>query len=135
MTDGDTVVLSGIAFGEIHRATGGRKSRIIGVDTPEVFGRAGCYGNEASEFTKRELAGKTILVTFDADPVDRYGRALVYIWDEDGRFFNGRLVQQGYALQLTVPPNVRYADLFSRLVREAREQDRGLWSGCPIVGS
>ena len=32
---------------------------------------------------------------------------------QTGRFFNARSVSEGYASQLTVPPNVRYADLFS----------------------
>jgi micrococcal nuclease len=131
VTDGDTVVLTGISVGEIHHATGGRKSRIIGVDTPEVYGSTDCYGPESSAFTKRELDGDDVLVTFDVDPVDRYGRALVYLWS-DGRFFNGRLAQEGYAQQLTVPPNVRYAELFTKLVREAREAGRGFWSGCPV---
>jgi endonuclease YncB( thermonuclease family) len=130
VTDGDTVVLSGIGVGEVHRATGGRKTRLIGVDTPEVFGGAECYGAQASAFTKRELDGTDVLVDFDVGRTDRYGRALVYIWDDRGRFFNGRLVQEGYALQLTVPPNVRYALLFTALVREAREANRGLWKGC-----
>ena len=40
------------------------------------------------------------------------------------------LVRQGYATQLTVPPNVRYESLFRRLEREAREAGRGLWKAC-----
>lgn len=136
VTDGDTIVLAGIDDGTVHRATGGRRARLIGVDTPEVFGGAECYGAEASAFTKRELTGRQVLVDFDVERTDRFGRALVYVWQaEDGlAFFNGRLASEGYALQLTIPPNVRYAELFTRLVREAREADRGLWSGCPARG-
>lgn len=130
VTDGDTIVLRGIPFGEVHAATGGRKARLIGVDTPEVFGESECYGREASAFTRRELDGTDVLVAYDVGRVDRYGRALVYTWDAAGRFFNGRLVQEGYALQLTVPPNVRYAELFTDLVQEARAASRGLWAGC-----
>jgi len=29
---------------------------------------------------------------------------------------------------MTIPPNVKYADLFKELYEEAREQKRGLWS-------
>ena len=130
VTDGDTVVVSDIAYGEIDRATGGRKSRLIGIDTPEVFGGVECYGRQASAFTKRVLDGAQVRVAFDVDPLDRYGRALVYIWEVDGTFFNARLVAEGYALQYTVPPNVRYAELFTSLARQAREADRGLWSDC-----
>lgn len=130
VTDGDTIVLDGIDAGEVHAATGGRKARLIGVDTPEVFGGADCYGREASAFTKRELDETRVLVDHDVGTLDRFGRALVYVWDDQGRFFNGRLAREGYALQLTVPPNVRYAELFTELVREARLQSRGLWAGC-----
>lgn len=130
VTDGDTIVLRGIAIGEVHAATGGRKARLIGVDTPEVVGNTACYGREASAFTKRELEGTDVLVAYDVGRVDRYGRALVYVWDVEGRFFNARLVREGYALQLTVVPNVRYAQLFTDLVREARTASRGLWAGC-----
>jgi micrococcal nuclease len=130
VTDGDTVVLSAIDAGEIHRATGGRKARLIGVDTPEVFGPDECFGARASSFTRAELGGRDVRISFDVGHTDRYGRALVYVWDSRGRFFNARLVQEGYALQMTVPPNVRYATLFTALAREARIAGRGLWSEC-----
>jgi micrococcal nuclease len=130
VTDGDTIVLRGIGVGEVHRATGGRKARLIGVDTPEVFGTDECFGSKASAFTRAELDGERVRVVFDVGRTDRYGRALVYVWDADGRFFNARLVHQGYAFQLTVPPNVRYASLFTALAREARLEGRGLWRAC-----
>lgn len=130
VTDGDTIVLRGIDVGEIHRATGGRKARLIGVDTPEVSGGAECFGRVASDFTRAELDGTIVRVAFDVGRTDRYGRALVYVWDERGRFFNARLIQEGYAVQLTVVPNVRYALLFTQLAREARIAGRGLWREC-----
>lgn len=130
VSDGDTIVLSGIDIGIVQTTTGARRSRLIGIDTPEVFGPVECFGREASAFTKRELLGKDVFVDFDIEKTDKYGRALVYVWQTDGGFFNARLAQEGYALQLTIPPDVRYAELFTELVREARAADRGLWAGC-----
>jgi micrococcal nuclease len=130
VVDGDTVVLSGIPVGEIDRRTGGHRARLIGIDTPETHNGTECFGREASAFTERELDGKDVRVAFDVDPLDRYGRALVYVWEVDGTFFNGLLAADGFALQLTVPPNVRYADLFSRLVSQARNANRGFWRSC-----
>lgn len=130
VVDGDTIVLAGIDVGEPDASTGGRKARLIGVDTPEVFGGVECHGREASAYTKRTLDGQRVLVDFDVGTTDRYGRALVYVWQLDGTFFNGRIVAEGYALPMTVPPNVRYAELFVRLAGEAREAERGLWSLC-----
>ena len=33
---------------------------------------------------------------------------------------------------MTVPPNVKYADLFVKFQREAREQGKGLWGIAPL---
>ena len=130
VVDGDTLVLRGIHLGEVDARTGGRRARLIGIDTPEVFGDAECLGREASAFARRLLEGEAVLVDFDVDTIDRYRRALVYVWQVDGTFFNGRVVAEGFALPYTVAPNVRYADLFVSLAARARAARRGLWTLC-----
>ena len=121
-TDGDTLWLSGIG-----------KVRLIGVDTPEVYGGVECYGREASAFVERTLPlGSEVRYQLGVDDRDRYERALAYVWLRDGRFLNRLLAARGYAQPLTVPPNVEYEDVFVRAARRAREAGRGLWgrSGC-----
>ena len=121
-TDGDTLWLSGIG-----------KVRLIGIDTPEVYGEAECYGREASAFVERTVPlGSQVRYRLGVDERDRYGRALAYVWLPDGRFLNRLLVARGYAQPLTVPPNVEYQDVFVRVARSAREAGRGLWgrAGC-----
>src|SRR5829696_8423304 len=86
VVDGDTVVLSGLG-----------KARLIGVDTPEVYGGVECYGRAASAYAKRTLTGRRVRWRYDVEERDRYGRALVYLWLADGRFFNSMLVRQGFA--------------------------------------
>ncbi len=118
VVDGDTVVL---------RSAG--KSRLIGVDTREVFGRPGCFGEEASEFAKRTLRpGMPVKVERDAEPRDRFGRSLIYLTLPDGRSFNELLVDEGFAVPLTIRPNVRYAGRFRELASRARAEEAGLWS-------
>ncbi|MDR1444295.1 MAG: thermonuclease family protein, partial [Treponema sp.] len=61
--------------------------RMIGVDTPEtVHPRRGLefFGKEASEFTRRQLLGRPVLLAFDWDRRDRYGRLLAYIYSPGG---------------------------------------------------
>ena len=117
VVDGDTVEL---------RAVG--KVRLIGVDTPEVYGGVECYGREASTYAKRVLDGRRVRYSVGREERDRYGRLLAYVWLEDGRSFNALLVSRGYAQPLTIPPNDDYADTFMRLTRRARERAVGLWS-------
>jgi micrococcal nuclease len=121
-TDGDTLWLSGIG-----------KVRLIGVDTPEVFGEQECYGREASAFVERSAPlGARVRYRLGVGERDRYGRALAYVWLRDGSFLNRLLVARGYALPLTIPPNVEYEDTFVRAARRARAAGRGLWGrrGC-----
>jgi endonuclease YncB( thermonuclease family) len=123
VTDGDTFVAT----------VKGRRERIrvIGVDTPESVAPNRPdepFGEESSDFAKRYLSGETVLLAGDAEPRDRYGRMLAYVWLADGTFWNALLVAEGYAQQLTIPPNVTYAGLFRRLVGEARREHRGLWA-------
>jgi micrococcal nuclease len=118
VTDGDTVTLSAIG-----------KTRLIGIDTPEVYGHTECFGRAASAFTKRVLAiGTRVEYRLGLETHDVYGRSLAYVWLPDGRMFNGVLAEKGYATPLTIPPNDEYALLFVAAARRAREHDRGLWS-------
>jgi micrococcal nuclease len=117
VVDGDTVLLSGLG-----------RSRLIGIDTPEVYGGVECYGPEASAYAKRLLRGRRVRYALGAETRDRYGRALVYLWLDDGRFVNELLVARGYARTLAIAPNVRHAALFARRAREARDARLGLWS-------
>jgi micrococcal nuclease len=123
VSDGDTFVAT--VQGRRERV------RVIGVDTPESVAPnrpVEPFGEEASDFAKHYLDGETVWLAGDAEPRDRYGRMLAYVWLRDGTFWNALLVAEGYAQQLTIPPNVTYAGLFRRLVAEARRDDRGLWA-------
>ena len=119
VVDGDTFVLAN-----------GDRVRLIGVDTPETVHPkkpVEHYGREAGAFTKKMIQGKTVILEFDVQKRDRYNRLLAYVFLEDGTFLNAELLRQGYANIATFPPNVKYVDLFRRLAREARENERGLW--------
>jgi len=130
VVDGDTVHVT---------LAGGKKEKVrfIGVNTPESTKEIEPYGKEASAYTKSRLDGRKIWLEPDVEERDRYGRLLAYIWLEQpandaeaevrAKMFNAELLLNGYAQVMTVPPNVKYADLFVKLQREAREADKGLW--------
>jgi len=130
--DGDTLVLET-----------GERVRLIGIDTPELHVSRKLYrdaqrskqdvttiqklGQRSYEFTKNLVEGKRVSLEFDAEKYDKYERLLAYAYLKDGTFVNAKIVEEGYASLMTYPPNVKYADLFLRLYREARENKRGLW--------
>jgi micrococcal nuclease len=124
--DGDTFWISNFK-GEQE------KVRLIGVDAPETrkTGKKeiGYFGKEAASYVVKLLNGKKIRLEYDVTKYDRYKRTLAYVYLEDGTFLNAHLVENGYAMVMTVPPNVKYADLFVRLQKEARKKKKGLWNG------
>ena len=132
VVDGDTLALSN-----------GEKVRLIGVDTPESSSNPKLYrdsnrtgqdtktilalGARAKAFTKTLCEGKSVRLVTDVQPRDKYGRLLAYVYLDDKTFVNAELIKSGYARVYTIPPNVKYKDLFLDLQREARAKQRGLW--------
>ncbi len=108
--------------------------RYIGVDTPESVKAdtpVQCYAKQASAANRALVGRRDVRLRFDAERRDRFGRLLAYVYRaDDGTFVNAALVRDGYARPLTVPPNVRHAERFAALARQARERGRGLWSAC-----
>ncbi len=107
------------------------KVRLIGLDAPETKKserkEVGYYGKEAKDYLTTLLSGEKVRLVNDLDSLDRYGRTLAYVYLEDGTFVNAELIKNGYAIVLTIPPNVKYADLFLKLQTDARRYKRGLW--------
>jgi micrococcal nuclease len=135
-TDGDTVAA--------RLGASAARVRLIGIDTPEASasGRAARQAAElnrdvativalgrAAKAAAERLAppGTAVRVELDVQTRDRYGRLLAYLWLHDGRMINEELVRAGYAMVLTVPPNVKYADRLLRAQQDARGNRRGLW--------
>lgn len=121
VVDGDTI--------HVRVSDRVEKVRYIGVNTPEVHHpRQGEQpgGREAWDVNRRLVAGRQVRLELDIRERDRYGRLLAYVWIGE-TMVNADLVSRGYAQAMTVPPNVRYQQLFLRLQRDAREAGRGLW--------
>ena len=110
--DGDTieVFISGKTY----------KVRYIGIDTPET---GEWMAPEATAMNKKLVGGKVVRLEKDVSETDKYGRLLRYVW-VGNLMVNAELVRLGCAQVSTYPPDVKYADLFLRLQREAREAGR-----------
>lgn len=117
----------------IHVRLGGRteKVRYIGIDAPELnHPERGeePWAREAAEVNRKLVDGKTVRLERDVQERDSYGRLLAYVYVGDV-MVNAELVRLGYAHAMTIPPNVKYRDLFRQLERRARARKLGLWGG------
>jgi micrococcal nuclease len=135
VVDGDTIEVrvtgrvegpgaGDVEVGSVHRV------RMIGIDTPESVDPrrpVECFGKEASAATRALLHGASVHLIKDVEEADGYDRLLRYVYVGQ-EMANARLVVNGYASAYTYPPNVRHSELFVRLQRDARENERGLWS-------
>jgi micrococcal nuclease len=133
--DGDTIEVT--ILGRVEGPGAGRARiggsydvRLIGMDTPESVKPGSpveCFGREASAAMKALVEGREVTLVKDVEETDAYGRLLRYVYLGE-ELVGARLVANGYAHAYTYPPDVRHADLFVALQREARAEDRGLWS-------
>lgn len=136
VVDGDTVRVD---------YNGSRKSvRLIGIDSPE------CRINQKAQSDARTLgrdvvsiveqggrsrafvrslvsSGSVVYLEFDIQTTDKYNRLLAYVYLPDGRMLNEEIVRAGFAGLMTIPPCVRYVDLFRLALSDARKNGRGLW--------
>lgn len=131
----DTFLVTRVIDGDTIEIEGGIKVRYIGIDTPETVDPrkpVQCFGVEASNKNKELVEGKRVRLEQDISEADKYGRLLRYVYVY-GTFVNDYLVRQGYAYAYTYPPDVKYSEQFVQAQKEARENNRGLWSGCPTT--
>jgi len=127
VTDGDTIVV---------RSGAGRrfKVRLIGIDTPEVFGGLECGGRQASASMKR-LAPQGRRVRVYGDPTqdrrDAFGRLLAYVKTRGGPQLNIAQIRRGWAKVFVFQGNpFRQTASFRRAARAAKRQRRGVWGRC-----
>ena len=142
----EPLTVTKVIDGATLELSNGETVRLIGVDVPTKLEK------EAADFTRKLVEGKQVRLEFDMRKRDKYGRTLAYVYVldlyKDGAieviqllagfylsgnpknpelFLNATLIGASYAQVMTVPPNVKYQELFVKLEKEAKEQRRGLW--------
>jgi len=143
VVDGDTLDVRAelpYDWGDDCPVTAGQtyRVRLIGVDTPEVYGQQECYGQEASDYVKSLVEGHVVCLMRDTSCTDRYDRLLAYVWvDTDPSnpgcelFLNGDLAWQGYGNAMSYPPDTLLLPSIRASECEAYRAGRGMWSACP----
>lgn len=114
---------------------GGRtvRIRVIGIDTPEVYGTTECGGPQASARAKRLLPrGTTVVLTSDPSQQleDRYGRSLRYV-AKNGHDIGRKLLAAGLAeVYVYAHKPFKRVDAYRDTQRAAQRADRGIWGYC-----
>ncbi len=123
--DGDTM--------DVDLAKGPKvRVRLIGIDTPEVYGGKECWGAQASRLAKKMLPkGRRVVLRSDqSQPLkDRYGRLLRYLHFR--KYDIGKVqLQVGNAKVYVVGKRFQKFGQYKRAAKKARQQRRGLWGNC-----
>ena len=130
VVDGDTLL--------VGMPSGARRYvRILGIDTPEVFGTTECGGPQASQSMKQMLApGARVLLVSDPSQAnkDRYDRLLRYVVKRSTSVDVGRAqLSRGWATVYVYNHNpFRRVASYRDAQDAARTHHRGIWSLCPL---
>lgn len=144
-TDYTNVLVAKVFDGDTLRLANGEKVRLLGIDAPEMYESDKLYrdarktrqdiatimamGRASYMFTEKLVEGKRVMLEFDVEKRDKYGRLLAYVFMPSTQLFlNAEIIKQGYAEPMIISPNLKYGDYFRRLYQEARENKKGLWS-------
>lgn len=129
--DGDTITLED-----------GRKVRYIGLDTPELMGKASTVdepgSHEATDRNKQLVVGRKVRLEYDVEKQDRFGRTLAYVWIQDASgkdlMVNEVLLREGMGSVFPFAETHRYAEVFGKAQAAARRAAVGIWK-TPWVGT
>lgn len=146
LSNGETVQLIGVDAFEVKD---NKKARMDSERTGRTLEEIIEMGKRTAKFVSREIEGKKVRLEFDAQEKDQYERLLAYVqvyrcapgcsvWNapygyrfyDDGAYIhlNAFILYKGYAMPMTIPPNVKHDDLFMKMYQAAKINKRGLWA-------
>lgn len=129
---GERVRVIHVYDGDTVRLADGRRVRLIGINTPELNPDRRIvepYASQAKSLLQSLLDrhNRTLLLQYDNERTDHYGRLLAHAFLENGENVAVRLLQAGLATTLVVPPNTWAQACYQSQEDRARIERRGLW--------
>ncbi len=121
VVDGDTLVLDD-----------GRQVRLVGIQAPKLpLGRPGFEAWPLGEKSKAALEalvlGRVVSLRHGGRRIDRHGRALAHLFDEDGIWIQGALLDKGMARVYSFADNRALVPVMLAHERAAQASGRGIW--------
>ncbi len=125
VNDGNTISIRTKSFVGIPLKT--ERVRLIGIDAPDL--RQEQWGRLAKKHLKKLVSqnGWVVNIEFDVQQRDRGGRLAAYLWNNKGELINEKMLESGYAVLSSPPPNVKYADRLAAAEKKARSGMAGIW--------
>jgi micrococcal nuclease len=74
--------------------------------------------------------GASVFTAADVEPLDQYGRSLLYVFTADGTSVNLEMVARGAAEAVRIGANDAYWQQLSTAQSIATESSAGLWGAC-----
>lgn len=124
--DGDTVSIKVKSFAGFPLRI--ERVRLIGIDAPELGQEP--WGRKAKKHLKKLISESdwVVNVEFDVEQRDKFGRLLGYLWNRRSKaMINQQMVEDGYAVLFTFPPNIKYSESFSEAQQRAYSKRLGIW--------
>lgn len=132
----ESVTVAFVFDGDTVKLTDGRKVRFIGINSTEInhdTGQAQPWARAARKRLMALLGSGALLLRYDSERHDRYGRVLAHPYLPDGRSISRILLDEGLAAAVVVPPNLWHSRCYLEHERAAREAGVGLWSGARFL--
>lgn len=133
MPQGVEVGVARVVSGQTLEVTGtgeqparATRVRLVGIDAPDLQQHP--WGRAAKQRLEAMIGGGTVILEFDVEKKDSFGRRLAYVW-KNGVLLNEQLVAEGYVL--SVPQALSHHKYDQRLTRAqewARLMGQGIWN-------
>jgi len=110
---------------------GEKRVRLLGVDTAEVgdpHEEVDLWARLARRFSYFYLYQKSVLLGFEAERQDRYGRLLAYVWLDNKILFNELIIREGladYFSSTSLRPEIRAR--LQQAEAQAKRERKGKW--------
>lgn len=127
----ETVHIKYVFDGDTLQLKDGRKVRLLGINTPELDHEGGAHeplALEARQYLQRLIGqAKSIGLYYSEQRRDRYKRVLAHIILDGDIDVQQRLLQQGLAFAIAIPPDLFNQSCYQQVENMARKLHRGVW--------
>lgn len=101
------------------------KVRLVGIDAPDLQQQP--WGFAAKQRLEAMINGTPVLLEYDRQQKDAFGRHLAYVW-QNGVLLNEQLVKEGYVLWVARSPNHKYDQRLENAQAWAKLMGQGIWN-------